>query len=179
MSIDIPKKRHDSPTRYNAFNEFKYYGNYAGPNYSAGRYSSSYTNRKQNIDDLISGKTIDQLDEAAKEHDMYYTLGKAKEGDDILISESSKLYTIPDLFRFFSNNWSPVRVLSGKHMKDSAIALNLGFRAKRLVEKVRHINSPVKNKHLTKEQENKIETILRKKDFGRRLKIGTTSRETI
>lgn len=157
------------PIEYINPTHFKFYGQYGGPNYSAGKYDAS-------IDELIRGKTIDKLDELTKEHDMYYSLGRAKQGDDVLISNTSKLFSVPDIIHFLLHPAeSASKVLSGKHMKESAIALNLGFRGKRLIEKhALKINQPKKNKTITKDEKRRLEKEL----FIRQLKHNTTSEET-
>lgn len=87
---------------------FKYYGNYGGPGYTAGKFGGSD----------FSVKPIDALDSCFRTHDFFYFNGLEKTGDKILISQLNKL--IPSL--------------SGEIRQKAVIAL-FGFAAKYLFTK--------------------------------------------
>lgn len=153
------------PKRFENTDKFIYYGNYAGPNYSAGKYNAS-------IKELIEGKSIDPLDEAAKEHDMYYALGMSDVGDDILIKESNKLYGYKDIAKLLTNPLLTIYdIYNQNNMGSSALGLNAGFRLKQKLGNLGiELKKNTKDPRITMAEENQIKDILRKKTLNRAYK---------
>lgn len=84
---------------------FKYYGNYAGPGYSAGKF---YTPNEIITKEDLKIKSVDFLDELTKEHDLRYQLGATfetqqqrknalREADEIFIKDAEKLLNSREL----------------------------------------------------------------------------------
>ncbi len=53
---------------------FRFWGNYAGPGWSAGKYDATPL-------EALNGNALDDLDEACKIHDLFYYIGEIDEGD--------------------------------------------------------------------------------------------------
>jgi hypothetical protein len=87
---------------------FKYYGNYGGPGYTAGKFGGSD----------FSVKPIDDLDDCFRTHDFFYFNGLEKTGDKVLISQLNKL--IPKLTGI---------------VRDKAVVALLGFATKSIFTK--------------------------------------------
>lgn len=154
----LPKARADSPERFRNLNSFRFYGRYGGPNYSAGKYDATAR-------ELIEGVPKDKLDELTKYHDMYYTLGKSKEGDAQLIDDAVKLIKPNDLIMLKLNPYGFAKdLLNETSMSKSALALVLGFKLKKKLSDLGiSINDPTKNKDKTTKMERKeMKEILRK-----------------
>lgn len=147
--------------RYKHFDQFRHHGRFSGPSYSAGKYNAS-------IRELIDTPAIDKVDEAAKEHDMYYALGKSKEGDKQLIDRTNNMYSYYDIFRAIFNPLGAIgNVLSDKTEKEpelQALLLNKTFKLKNALSDLGYeIKNPAKDPRITKKEEAEINHILRMK----------------
>ena len=85
---------------------FKYYGKWAGPSYSAGKFYEK--NQIITKDDIINNKPIDDLDNLTLQHDLRYQLGATKQtqeqrkqalryADEEFIRDAEKLLNSKDL----------------------------------------------------------------------------------
>lgn len=124
--------------RYRDTGSFRYWGNYCGPNYSAGKYDADPL-------ETLNGHAIDELDDACKTHDLYYTLGMVDEGDAQLHYSVKDNYNFMDALQL---NWNlPNKIAAGAlgrlNKTQATVLLDQGFQGKVAYESnIGSINRP-------------------------------------